>query len=176
MGESNRQEKSSGHGYSSPNNLLVDMETEIDHKQDNGKAHNSNVLRVEDHRDIFEVTKNACPKWKSIGRNLNFTDDELSAITRVPGLHYDEDFYADMLRKWLDWAPPDHNHPTVQDLSSALRKAGKERQAYDLRLKYGISETNLSPLVPMRDKDLPSYGSTAKTHMHEAIMLGTLPR
>ena len=116
------------------------------------------MLRVEDHRDIVEVTKNACSEWRCIGDNLGFKYDKLSAITRVPGLHDDKDFYADMLRKWLDWAPPDHNHPTVQDLSSALRKADKERQAYDLRLKYGISETNLSPtkncsaLVPMRDK------------------------
>ena len=33
MGESNRQEKSSGHGNSSPSNFQVDAETEIDHKQ-----------------------------------------------------------------------------------------------------------------------------------------------
>ena len=32
MGESNRQEKSSGHGYSPPIKFQVDAETEIDHK------------------------------------------------------------------------------------------------------------------------------------------------
>ena len=116
------------------------------------------MLRVEDHRDIVEVTKNACSEWRCIGDNLGFTYDELSDITRVPGQHDNKGYYATMLRRWLDWALPNHNFPTVQDLSSALRKAGKERQANDLRLKYGISETNLSPtkncsaLVPMRDK------------------------
>ena len=116
------------------------------------------MLHVEDHRDIFEVTKHACPKWKSIGRNLGFTQDELSSIKRVTGQYDDEDFYADMLSRWLDWAPPNHNFPTAQDLSSALRKAGKEKHAFALSQKYCNSETIISPtknrstLVPRRDK------------------------
>ena len=104
------------------------------------------------------MTKNASSEWNSIGHNLGFTYDELSDITRVPGQHDDKGYYATMLRRWLDWALPNHNFPTVQDLSSALRKAGKERQVFALSQKYCISETNISPtkncsaLVPRRDK------------------------
>ena len=63
---------------------------------------------------------------------LGFTEYELSAITREPGRTQEEHYYSAMLVRWLDWAPPKHNLPSVQQLSSALRDVGKERLAFDL--------------------------------------------
>ena len=70
---------------------------------------------------------------------LGFTHNELSAITRENGLTQEEHYYSAMLMKWLNWAPPKHYSPTVQKLSSALRKVGEERVAYDLDKHYCTS-------------------------------------
>ena len=67
---------------------------------------------------------------------LGFTDDELSAIVREPGRSHEDHYYAGMLKKWLDWAPPNHNLPSVKQLSSALREVGKERVALSLEKHY----------------------------------------
>eukprot|EP00731_Ephydatia_muelleri_P019527 Em0012g352a len=92
--------------------------------------------RIKNHTKVFEFTKTVCSEWKCIGRVLGFTEDALSAIVREPGQTREEDYYAAMLRKWLDWAPPNHDTPTVQRLSVALRKVGKEMLALYLEEKY----------------------------------------
>ena len=89
-------------------------------------------LNHHDHGEIFETTKSASYKWRAIGRELGFTEGELDAIVREPGRYGEEDYYAAMMMKWLDWAPPNHDHPSIHSLSSALRAVGKERQALDL--------------------------------------------
>ena len=91
-----------------------------------------------DHAIIFVSTKSACDKWRAIGWGLGFTSDELGAIVREPGRNGDEDYYEAMLRRWLDWAPPNHTPPSLQSLLSALRAAGKEIQANDLASKYKV--------------------------------------
>ena len=91
-----------------------------------------------EHGNIFQCTKSARDKWRAIGRELGFTSDELDSIVREPGRYGDEDYYEAMLRRWLDWAPPNHTHPSLQSLLSALRAAGKERQANDLATKYTV--------------------------------------
>ena len=63
---------------------------------------------------------------------LGFTDNELSAIVREPGRTHEEHYYSAMLMRWLDWAPPNHYLPSVQQLSLALREMGKERVAFDV--------------------------------------------
>ena len=91
-----------------------------------------------DHANIYLSTKSACSKWRAIGWELGFTTDELDSIVREPGRHGDGDYYEAMLRRWLDWAPPNHTHPSIQSLLSALRAVGKERQANDLAAKYKV--------------------------------------
>ena len=82
--------------------------------------------------ELFQFTKQACSEWRRIGRELGFT-----TITREGARTTQEDYYAAMLSIWLDWAPPNHPTPTVDErLSSALRKAGNERLALDLQKKY----------------------------------------
>ena len=61
-----------------------------------------------------------------------FKTDKLDALVRETGYHGDESYYAAMLRKWLDWAPPNHPLPTLSALVAAIRKSGKERLANDL--------------------------------------------
>ena len=87
------------------------------------------------HTEIFQTTESASDKWRAIGRKLGFTSDELDAIVREPGRIWHEDYYEAMLRRWLDWALPNHTPPSLQSLLSALRAAGKERQANDLASK-----------------------------------------
>ena len=79
------------------------------------------------------MTKKAADRWRVIGWELEFKADELDALVREPGRHGDEDYYAAMLRKWLDWAPPNHPLPTLSALVAAIRKSGKERLANDLK-------------------------------------------
>ena len=87
------------------------------------------VLCAVDHAELCKITKSASGEWRSIGGELGFSIDELDSIVREPGRHGDVDYYQAMLRKWLDWAPPNHNDPTLQCLISALRVVGKERLA-----------------------------------------------
>ena len=91
------------------------------------------------------MTKKACGEWKPIGRELGYTEDELSSIVREPGQTGEEDYYAEMLRRWLDWAPPNHAYPSIPQLSSALRAVGKERMALDLEAGYITLSSNQQP-------------------------------
>ena len=70
---------------------------------------------------------------------LGFTDKELTSIVREPGRTGEDDYYSAMLGRWLDWAPPNHPSPSIQQLSAALREVGKEKLANDLDMKYGVS-------------------------------------
>ena len=88
--------------------------------------------------EIFKVTKAAGEKWRVIGMELGFTEDELSSITHEAGRTGKEDYYSAVLRRWLDWAPPNHTHPCIEQLSLALRTVGKEKQALGLNIKYGV--------------------------------------
>lgn len=75
-----------------------------------------------DHPIVFDKTREACTKWREIGRALRFNMDELDEITREDGRHGDTDYYEAMLRKWLE------KTATTGQLSAALRSryVGKE--------------------------------------------------
>ena len=94
------------------------------------------ILCDDNHTEVFKMTNKACSKWKGIGQKVGFTDRELSAIVREPGQTGEENYYSAMLMMWLDWAPPNHHLPSVQQLTSALREVGFERLAFDLDIKY----------------------------------------
>ena len=86
----------------------------------------------EDHcTQLFQMTRKASGKWRAIGMELGFKTDKLDALVGEPGCHGDESYYTAMLRKWLDWAPPNHPFPTLSALVAAIRKSGKERLAND---------------------------------------------
>ena len=50
-----------------------------------------------------------------------------------------EDYYETMLSRWLNWAPPCHPFPTVQELSKSLYEVKQEKKAFDLNDAYGVS-------------------------------------
>ncbi|KAL5491840.1 hypothetical protein EMCRGX_G017205 [Ephydatia muelleri] len=100
------------------------------------KGVNTILLCDDNHTEVFKMTKKAHSKWKGIGRELGFTDNELSSIVREPGQTGEEDYYSAMLMRWLHWAPPNHSLPSVQQLSSVLREVGFERLAFDLDEEY----------------------------------------
>ena len=100
------------------------------------KGVNTILLCDDNHTEVFKMTKKAHSKWKGIGRELGFTEDELSSIVREPGQTGEEDYYSAMLMRWLHWAPPNHSLPSVQQLSSVLREVGFERLAFDLDEEY----------------------------------------
>ena len=91
------------------------------------------------HTEIFRVTREACEDWRGIGMELGFTDEELTSMVHEPGRTKERDYYSAMLGRWLDWAPPNHPSPSIQQLSAALREVGKEKLANDLDMKYGVS-------------------------------------
>ena len=78
--------------------------------------------------------KAAKQKWKAIGTELGFEDEELREIPHTTALNNDTDYFKELLRKWLDQAPPNHPFPHVKDLATALRApaVGKERTAFHL--------------------------------------------
>eukprot|EP00731_Ephydatia_muelleri_P026577 Em0018g677a len=106
----------------------------VDQKQDDVAA----TLNEHDHTEIFRTTESASDKWRAIGRKLGFTSDEMDTIVREPGRNGDEDYYEAMLRRWLDWALPNHTPPSLQSLLSALCAADKEIQANNLASKYKV--------------------------------------
>ena len=103
-----------------------------------GVVKNKVVLRSSNHTEIFRATKAASENWRAIGMELGFTDKELTSIVREPGRTGERDYYSAMLGRWLDWAPPNHDPPSILQLSAALREVGKEKLANDLDMKYGV--------------------------------------
>ena len=94
------------------------------------------VLSEHNLRLLLRFVKGAVPKWREIGLALGFTMDVLDAIAAKP-----ENVsrgaiacFIDLLNRWLKWAPPNHDLPTVKTLAEALREGtvGEERMAYDL--------------------------------------------
>ena len=86
-------------------------------------SRNGIVLKKSDHQFVFGITREASPKWREIGRALNFSMDELDEITRQPGRHSDIDYYEAMLMKWTV-----EKTATAEHLCAALRShyVGKE--------------------------------------------------
>ena len=93
------------------------------------------VLSDDHHTLLFILTKTASDRWRAIGRNLGFAEDQLNTIVHEPDCLYVQDYYEAMLKRWLDWAPPNHGYPTLDGLVTALRAAGKERLANDMEGK-----------------------------------------
>ena len=91
------------------------------------------------HTEIFRVTRAASEDWRDIGMELGFSDKELTSIVHEPGRTRQRDYYSAMLGRWLDWSPPNHDPPSIQQLSAALREVGKEKLANDLDTKCGVS-------------------------------------
>ena len=94
------------------------------------------LFHADDHTEIVKSTKSVIRQWRAVGGELGFTFDELETIVREPGRYGDDDYYQAMLRRWLDWTPPNHTPPKLHSLLSAFAAVGKEKLATDLERKY----------------------------------------
>ena len=83
---------------------------------------------------LLTLTDEAALLWQTIGVELGFTSSELSVIASKPLLIPEGalGYYREMIAQWLQWATPSHPLPTVEALTSALRKAGREQLALDI--------------------------------------------
>ena len=85
---------------------------------------------------LLGFVKSAAPKWREIGLALGFSMDVLDAIAAKPDTISRGPIacFTDLLSRWLKWALPNHDFPTVKTLAGALRSGtvGEERIAYDL--------------------------------------------
>ena len=81
--------------------------------------------------ELFETVKGAKEKWSDIGTRLGF-GHELDEIPRTIGLTDDSGYFRELLKRWLNRAPPQYTFPRVKELASALREARMHRTAYDL--------------------------------------------
>ena len=119
------------------------------------------VLSGKHHTQLLEMTRNAADRWLAIGIELGFKNNELDDMLPTSRSHFynkgryyrdemyygdeiyygdemcygDEVCYAAMLRRWLDWAPPNHSPPTLSALVAAMRAVGIEGVAFNLELR-----------------------------------------
>ena len=100
-------------------------------------VHTETMLNDDDHLDklLCKTEDKAAPYWKEIGKKLGFKITDLDRIPRELALHSERDYYASMIRKWMNWAPPNHKFPTLEALVKAMRDTEIDeliRPAYDL--------------------------------------------
>ena len=107
------------------------------------------VLSSNHHTLLLEMTRKAADRWRAIGIELGFKKYELDDMLLSSRNHLYEESrsygdemyygkevcYAAMLRRWLDWAPPNHSPPTLSALVAAMRAVGMESVAFDLELQ-----------------------------------------
>ena len=94
----------------------------------------SDPLSEEDHRWLFQKIRKVSAKWRDVGEALEFSHDQLKAITNEMSLKTDEHYMQELLSRWLKRAPPKHLLPCVEDLATALRSVEEERTAYDMKM------------------------------------------
>ena len=93
------------------------------------------TLSDDDLTFLLNSLKKAAVKWRNVGIHLGIENSELEAIQCNPILMTEgiAGYFREMLSCYLKRAPPDHYLPTLDDLALALRKAGEERLAFELR-------------------------------------------
>ena len=89
--------------------------------------------------------------WKELGLQLGINFGELNVIeaTRllIPG--GPAAFLQEILFRYLNFAPPSHQHPTLEKLCKALRSRAirQDRLAFDLEQEYQARSTGLLSVV-----------------------------
>ena len=87
-----------------------------------------------EHLDVLAaVVDGAKEKWKDVGKALDFPASELQEVARAMDKDGDNFCLQELLKRWLDRAPPLYPFPHVKQLADALRtSAKKHKNAYDL--------------------------------------------
>ena len=100
---------------------------------------------------IIKQLSSCAAKWREIGTNLEFQQEELEVIQTKPLLlgGAPKSWLSALISEWLEWAPGDSrgstNYANLEDLKSAVSKAG-----------FGVIATELS-LVAAGESDQSTY-------------------
>ena len=98
------------------------------------------LLTEEQYSIIFEQLRKHSSDWNTIGTHLGFHPSELRNIQARPLLLVEAPYswLGAVLQEWLQWAPGDSrgskNFATLENLKSALFKAGFEDTAHSLHI------------------------------------------
>ena len=83
--------------------------------------------------------------WRTLARELGFKLWEVCSIASSPLSSGGPQTCLEMLLdKWLNWAPPNHGFPTIEDLITAVRKMGQERLAWKLANDKRLKNSTLA--------------------------------
>ena len=93
-------------------------------------------LNDSDHGAIYEKLAPRAAKWRDIGKELGFTEEEMDNIQSNPMLMMQsppQSWLKEMLSQWLQWAPGDGRgstgYATKDSLRAALLRANLEQLA-----------------------------------------------
>ena len=64
--------------------------------------------------------------WKPIGREQELRPKKLDAMLKDSDCQDGKEYYEDMLRRWLYWAPPKHKLHSLGALAAAVSTIEKE--------------------------------------------------
>lgn len=98
-------------------------------------SHHAGYVLSEHHlKPLLSLVGRAAAKWRQIGVALNFSTDILDVIETTPRNASPVECFTDLLSRWLNWAPPKHDLPTLEMLAQALREdtVGRYRVAKNL--------------------------------------------
>ena len=93
------------------------------------------------HTILYFQLKVHAAKWRNIGANLGFSQEELDNISNAPMNLTDapQTCLSVMLTEWLEWAPNDARgstqYATFESLKGAVSEAGLESIADNLKCK-----------------------------------------
>ncbi|KAL5493687.1 hypothetical protein EMCRGX_G014899 [Ephydatia muelleri] len=106
---------------------------------------------------LFGHLEGLSPKWRDIGIKLGFSVQEIKKIERGNGLFETKHHLQELLRRWLEWAPPLHCSPQVQDLSRVLCSLGEEARVFKIEQDATLLA---SPVLTRYRKLHPSHLDT----------------
>ena len=129
-------------------------------------------LHAEHLQLLLTLTDEAAPLWQTIGLELGFTYSEISWIASKP-LRTPEGtlgYYQEMIAQWLLWGTLSHPLPTVEALTSALRKAGREQLALQIESEKGCGVVAIIYLFLVL-----AEGGSLSLYIQTLVTYGTLP-
>ena len=129
-------------------------------------------LHAEHLQLLLTLTDEAAPLWETIGLELGFTYSEISWIASKP-LRTPEGtlgYYREMIAQWLQWGTLSHPLPTVEALTSALRKAGREQLALQIESEKGCGVVAIIYLFLVL-----AEGGSLSLYIQTLVTYGTLP-
>ena len=81
---------------------------------------------------LAKAVRDAKDSWRAVGEALGFTVQDLDDIEHARGRGENGNCFQELLKRWLDRAPPVHSFPRVKQIADALRAVRKHRTAYEL--------------------------------------------